>query len=365
MNTFNKVSIINATKKNKSIMDIEMEHQDNNLLLDVPDEIFNIYHNYLDLKSYISFVSTCRHTSTEASKRIVAQKRINAFSGILCEIQEKLCSIQATFATEGGSNMLLSCLLRKLIFASATKDEMAQNATSLAQTQCLEEYNRLYMHCLEEFDMTLVQFNNNLENAQFEYRGFNIIGINNNERHMLDMFKSILQETYFSRPFLSHCYVSFGDVFVEMNCDDETIMFDVHTHDNAGNWVFLEVVINAWIKKVDALEIQCDDDIILLAKVRNIGINITENWLSWPKNNYNALTVVSELLFKFMGNDRFFQGAEKVTVEVWNDTLENNWILANVARGHLQCSRYEETLLRISYSIIDEYDQNRIMDIDE
>jgi hypothetical protein len=364
MNTFNKVSIINATKKNK-VMDTEMEHQNTNLLLDVPDEILKVYYHYLDFKSYLHFLGVCKHISKDGTKQRIFRKSVDALGSILSQVQDRLIHMQRTFSSEKGSNMLLSCLLRKLIFASATNDEMIQHSTSIAQTQCLEEYNSLLMRCLEEFDMTIVQFNNNLENAQFEYRGFNIIGIHTNERHMLNAFKSILQETYFNKPFVSHFYISYDAVHIEINCDDHDIMFDVHHQDNDGNWVFLLDIVKLWMETIDNGNNVDNDDVILLAKSRDVGIDISEKWLSWSRHNEHAVSVIAELLLKFMPNDSFFKGAEKVNVEIWNDTLEDNWIFAIVAREHLQCSKYEETILSFTHSMLEEYDNQQIIIMDE
>lgn len=336
-------------KMSSSSSDITFNEEDiiesKNLLLDVPDEIVEIYSSFLDLKSNAMFNCACKKGCDKKSLR---RSELFALSKMFVSIVDMVTNIHDIFGTLDGQKKLLSNMLRRLIYTSVS-DIPTDADQSYASSKTLTEYKRIMEIVVEEMDISLFNFNNLLEDSQFEYRGYEIINIVKEKREELDNFKNIISNRYFSNEFTIHTYSTFGNMFLELQCDDDHVMIDIHEKKdiNAFNWTFLTDVIKQFVFY--------NPEHKLIYEMKNSTIEINDNMIYWNKDNQNAPYVIVELIHELLDCSSIYKGSDDTIVEVWNDSVEINWLLGDVVNEVQNSGMYSNMLRDITNDIQDEY----------
>jgi hypothetical protein len=303
-----------------------VEYDNNNLILGVPSEVVKCYAQYLDLKSLVMFhcasKTSCDRQYLRYSEERAIQRMLDGIVGVCKDILNIVSSRE-------GQNRMLANILRKLIYVSVS-DVTPHTNNSIATTQTLTEYNAILDHITNEMDISMYTFNELLEDAQFEFRGFNIINITKERRDDLDKVKSMIQEWYFSKPFTVHTYSTFGTTCVELDCNKEVAMFDVHRHMNeeaeAQDMMFLMDAITHLTNGEDGV---LPDDVKLIEEM-NKHVKLVQYMYHWDMDNKQSTNVMSRMIMRLMDCHPFFEGSTEICLEVWNDILDDNWVLASV-----------------------------------
>lgn len=323
-----------------------------NLLLDVPNEILSEYMQHMDVKTTIMFLATCKKTHNldiEGSPKPSVAKKIEGLGNIISDYVDVVKSIHATLMSERVRDEMMANILRKLIYISVSNGTHYVNSDSLiAFDQCRAEYERLYLYFVEQMDISKPVFNNILEDAQFEFRGFSIINISDVRRQELDMFKNLLKGWYFQGEYTAQANIQYNDTCMEIYADGENIVFDVHRHDiDDDGLVFFQDFVEEWKNKKD------EDS--LRDAFEQSKITIKNNRLEWPMTNTQAPKVIAELLIKLMPDPMFYRGGEVFNTEVWNSIMEDNWLLNEVVNETMTSYRFDEALSNASLQIVDDF----------
>lgn len=309
------------------------ECNDNNLILDVPQEIVKRYAHNLDLKSLVMFHRACKTTYDE---ELLRRKEETSLQRMLDGIVGVCRDILNIVSTPQGQNRLLANILRKLIYVSVS-DVTPNTNNIIATTQTLSEYNAILDVVTNELDISVYIFNELLEDAQFEFRGFNIINISKERRDDLDRVKDIIREWYFSKPFTVHTYCSFGTTCVELDCNREVAMFDVHRNmdEESQDMMFLMDAINQF-----KTEQHDDKDDVKLLNDLDKHVKLVQYMYHWDMDNNESTQAMSRVMRRLMDCHPFFKGSTEIHLEVWNDLLDDNWVLANVVDDMLTNGMY-------------------------
>lgn len=324
-----------------------------NLLLDVPVEILQVYSSFLDLKSTIMFNQVC---SRSRDKKGVIQCEFDSLLKMFSSVSNMIKDLYDVFGTIESQNRLLAGMLRRLIYTSVSNDMSFGNEVTYAFSKTLEEYQnimRLTMETMDDDHLSVLDFNNLLEDVQFEFRGFQIVNITEKRREQLDTMKSIVRGHYFSHEFTVYTYTTFGNIFLEFQCDKDNIMVDVHERldDEIFSWSFLTDMLRDF-------NLNSPDNEIL-KKMRDNNIQITNNMISWNKNSHNGINVFTEIVKFLVDCSSMYKGSDDNMVEIWNDTLEVRWLLKDTVNNILNDGMYSPMLRNITNSIQDEfYDYN-------
>lgn len=316
-----------------------------NLLLDVPQEILQIYSSFLDLKSNVMFNAACRRSS---DKETVSKSEYNTLSRMFSSISYMINDLYNIFGTEQGQNKLLANMLRRIIYISVS-DIPSPSEVPYVTTRSLAEYHNLMTLTMETMDISGFDFNNLMEDIQFECRGFKILNITKERREKLDKIKEVIHKHYFSEKFTIYTYSTFGNIFVELQCNEEKVMIDIHERleDDIFSWSFIADTLKDFI--INSPE----HDIV--KKIKENNIEITNNMITWNKANNYAPFVISEIVNELMDCSNLFKGSDDNLVEVWNDTIEVNWLLKNVVTEILSNGVYSLVLRNITNSVQDEF----------
>ena len=306
-----------ATEANKDC-------DNSNLILGVPIEVVKCYAQYLDLQSLVMFNTASK---TSCDRQYLRYREERAIQKMLDGIVGVCKDILNIVSTREGQSRLLANILRKLIYVSVS-DVTPHTNDSIATTKTLAEYNAIMELITNELEISMYTFNELLEDAQFEFRGFNIINITKARRDDLDKVKSMIREWYFSKPFTVHTYSTFGTTCVELDCNKEVAMFDVHRHMNeeTQDMMFLMDAITHFINGNDGLLL---DDVKLIEEMDK-HVKLVQYMYHWDMDNKQSTKVMSRMMMRLMDCHSFFEGSTEICVEVWNDILDDNWVLSSV-----------------------------------
>lgn len=316
-----------------------------NLLLDVPQEILQVYSSFLDLKSNVMFNASCSRSS---DKETISKSEYNTISRMFSSISYMINDLYNIFGTEQGQNKLLASMLRRLIYISVS-DIPSPSEVPYVTTRYLSEYHNLMTLTMETMDISCFDFNNLLEDIQFECRGFKILNISKERRENIDKIKEVIHKYYFSDEFTMYTYSTFGNIFLELQCDKEKIMIDIHERleDDIFSWSFIADTLKDFIIN------NPEHDIV--EKIKKNNIEITKDMITWDKTNNYAPFVISEIVNELMDCSKLFKGSDDNLVEVWNDTIEVNWLLKNIVTEILSNGMYSLVLRNITNSVQDEF----------
>jgi hypothetical protein len=325
-----------------------MEFDSSSLINDVPEEVLALYAEQLDLKSCALFSNVSRKTYKNCA-HITKKKREYAFEMAFVNICEVLKEVHKTITSDVMQDRLLADILRKLIFVSASNILNTQGASSLAFDKCLTEYNRIYTQ-FENVDIDWLDFNRLLEDAQFEFRGYNIIGINVEQRQILDTFKSYLKSMYFSRDFTIHSYLSFIEYNIEVDYNGENYQLDIdYEDDNCDMWQFLvHDTYNKWLVETVKTDLHAEHD--------RLQIKAELGMLSWNSGDINTTKFLSKLIMHLMPKMfGIFRGSNHVRFEYWNETMELNWLLREVVNDMSNAHGFKEAIINAVHAVQDEF----------
>ncbi len=321
-----------------------VDEQRKNIITDVPPELVKCFAQFLDVKSLVMFNCACQATcDADGLKRA----EVSALQGMLDGVVKLSKEILEIVSTREGQDRLLASILRKLIYISVS-DLTSHSHETLASTQTLSEYNALMESVTHEMDISLYAFNDLLEDAQFEFRGFNIINICKERRDDLDKIKALIRSRYFAKSFTVHTYSTFGATCIEFNCNVEKAMFDVHQHldEETSDMMFLN-------DKVTALVNTHPEDELVRRMAGNI--EMVHYMMHWNIDNHDATKVMASLMTRLMDCSPFYKGSSEICMEVWNDTMEENWVLSQVVEEVLTNGMYAFTLKDITDECTREY----------
>lgn len=340
--------------------------QSMNLLKDVPKQVLYNYAQHLDARSCAMFVSAC--SLTRDTVGLLPQDKHNEMIGeLVCKTVELLISIHDVISTKASRDRLLANILRKLIFVSASDFVNAQGQSAIAHEKCMWEHHRLFQYFRNLLDITWLQFNNLLEDAQFEFRGFDIITLNDEDRQLLNTFKQHIENIYFEKPFTIHSYFTKDTLSMEIDYDGKHVCFDMHEETIDGNhrrWSYLYDKVNDWLTS----------DLTPLHQLfHKTNFSICNEMVCWnPKvtARSSVSNIMGQLLPLLMPDtSKFLRGTKDITLEVWNDTMESNWVLTDVIHEMLNFNDYKIHLINICYEVEDTYNlymfANRMTDIEE
>jgi hypothetical protein len=344
---------IHRKTKQTKMCSSQNDNSNSNLLLDVPIEILQIYSNFLDLKSNVMFNCVCKRTCDEKN---IARSKFNTLLKMFTSVSHMVQDLYDVFGTIEGQNRLLASMLRRLIYSSVSKNTSYQNEVSYVATQTLEEYRnimRLTMETMGDDGLSVFDFNNLLEDVQFEFRGFQIVNITKQRREQLDKMKSIIRNHYFSHDFTVYTYTTFGDMFLEFQCNKENMMIDIHERldDEIFSWSFLVDIVKAFNIN--------NPEHVISKRMKENNFEIKNNVICWNKQNDNGVYVFTEIVKRLIDCSSIYKGSNDNIVEIWNDTVENNWLLKDVVSNILNTEMYSFMLRSITNSVQDDfYDYN-------
>lgn len=331
-------------KQYEACTEVEMNTAANNLILDVPKELLHKYFQFLDVKSSIMFVNTCR--KVEETKNNIKIRERATLSSILSKVATLLNKIHFLVTSAYEQNKLMANILRKLIFSSVLGNQNhVVNYSPFAIQQCVTEYNHLQQYIAEEMDIDWYSFNEYLENSQFEFRGFEILNMSESARNTLNLFKSLIKKYYFNGDFTIHAYLSYDNIFFEIDCDNDHITLDVHSTNSKYKWIFLSDLISK--------------DENMVKYLNNVGVYVDKNMIKWNKNNSSACSIISEVILKLMYNVNYLQGTSDITLQVWNENIEKSWGFSAVTLELIASNRFETQLSDITFEAIDEFDYHK------
>ena len=331
---------------------IKRTSQSINLLKDVPKKVVYNYAQYLDAKSCAMFMTTCSLTR-DAVGGLQKDKHNEMIGELVCKTVELLVCIHNVITTKASRDRLLANILRKLIFVSASDVVNAEGTSAIAFDKCIWEHHRLFSYFRDLLDISWMQFNNLLEDAQFEFRGFDIITLNEEDRRLLDTFKNHIEQIYFNKPFTIHSYFIKDTLSMEIDYDGKHICFDIHEESREGNhryWSYLYDKVNGWL---------AGDSTPLHHVFHESKFSICNKMVCWdPKVSArsNVSHLMGQLLPMLMPDtSMFLRGTKDITLEVWNDTMETNWVLTDVIHEMLNVNDYKIHLINISHEVEDIY----------
>lgn len=308
------------------------------IIQSAPIEILTKYFEALPLKSAIKFASCCK-TLQNLMGPLVNNKEKQTLGTILSNMIYTLKSFHRDFTSPEAKHGMLSLMLRRLIHTSAIYD-VVDNAETLFpnHSKYYDEYNTMFLYVNEEIEMDVKEFNTMLENAQFEYRGFTIIGLPFHQRQRLNNFKNVIETKYFSEPFRIQTYLAYeNNAFIEIVFDGEYVDFDFHMRrPSDGQWIFIDQEINRLQKP--------------LSYVSEINRMICFHYL-----NSEAIKEIVDLLYDLFASSvrgELVKGAEQTNVSIWNDVYEDNAVLAETIHSYMENYNIEAMIHNISHNAI-------------
>lgn len=324
-----------------------------NLILDVPHEILNEYMRHMDVKTTIMYLAACKKTQRldvrGLSHKPSVAKKIEGLGKIISAYVDVVKSMHATLMSERVRNGMMANILRKLIYISVSHETHYINSGSIvAFDQCRAEYERLFLYFVEQMDINKATFNNILEDAQLEFRGFSIINISDVQRQELDMFKDLLKGWYFHGEYTAQANIQYNDTCMEIYADGEMIVFDVHRQDvDDDGLVFFQDIVEEWMNRTDRDSLRDAFD--------QTDITIKYNRLQWPMTDTQAPKVIAELIIRLMPDPMFYTGGEIFNTEVWNSIMEENWLLNEVVNETMTSYGFDDVLCSASSQIVDAF----------
>lgn len=312
----------------------------------VPQEILMKYFETLPLKPAINFASSSKWLQQLLCNRI-EKKEEEYVLAMLLHIIKSLKAFYNDMVSRDRTNNMLSFMLRRLIHTTAVYNTINDADLNFAlSTKFNDEYNNTFMYVNEELEMNIKEFNTYMENAQFEYRGFNIVGLPLHERQRLDAFKRVIENRYFNEPFKLQTYLAFdNNVFMEIIIDNDFVEFDFHyRRPEDGQWVFIDQAINAAS--------------ISLEHAREIN-----RMLCFHHQNNEAVREIVTIMFMLFNKTVkgcVVKGAEQTNVSVWNNMYEDNIVLAETINCHMSDYGIDDILHEITKTAIHGEDFARV-----
>lgn len=343
-----KEECIHRMSKQTKMCSSESENSCKNLLMDVPIEILQVYSKFLDLKSSVMFNKVCKRTYDKAN---IKKSEFNTLLKMFSSVSYMIKDLYDLFGTIESQNKLLAGILRRLIYTSMFNNMYFQNDISYVTAKTLDEYHEILRLTMESMDynLSMFEFNNLLEDVQFEFRGYSILNLTKQKREQLEKLKSIIREHYFSHDFTIYTYTTFGNVFIEFQCNKDNIMVDIHErlNDEIFSWSFLTDTLKAYNDS------NSDNDIFNMMKDNEM--EIVDNMISWKKGNTKGIYVFTEIVKLLIDCSSIYKGSDDNIVEVWNDTIDTNWLLKEVTDDILSSGLYQMILKNITNSVQDDF----------
>lgn len=308
-------------------------------ITNVPDEIVIKFFDMLDLKNAIRFAS-CSSSLFNVLQERFLEKEKQTVTSILDNIIKKIQQFYADIASEQAQDGMLSFMLRRMIHTTAVYDALGENdMTFHYHSKYQDEFNNVFLQTNEEIEMDVKEFLTYMENAQFEYRGFNIIGLPIVHRNSLNMFKQMIERRYFNEPFKIQTYLAFeNNAFIEIIFDGEFVEFDFHmrrVHD--GQWIFIDQEINR-----------------LNIPLKHVRMANRLLWFHY--SDHKAIVEIVDLLFDIFHSTvkgHLIKGAEQTNVSIWNDMYEDNAVLAEAVHNYMIDYNVESQIQQVSQSALE------------
>lgn len=279
-------------------------------MANVPLEVIGSINDHLDLKSSIHLGTVSKLFREPISEKL-RDKEEETLNKMLQLVSQQIKFVHSQMTSENSKAEVLANLLRRLIWTTTTVDEEPPDTLAGIQSHCMQEYDNLHLYVCEEMDLSWEMYNTLMENAQFEYRGFQIVGLHPHIRNDLDNFKELVETRYYDDDFKIHVYISFAnDTYIEMIFDGQQLSCDVHTR-----------IEERWHFITDMLE---NTEKHLFMK---------DNMIVFDANNEDE--AIRELCQVIMTKIRprissnLFKGAESVNVSIWNSVYEENVVFAS------------------------------------
>lgn len=308
------------------------------LIHNVPTELLIKYFDCCDLKTAIRLAS-CSSTLQDLFGCLITNKEKKLVIQTMTDMLIALKTFHEDLTCIQTRNGLLSFMLRRLIYTTAIYDTLdstdnIHNTNILQYSKYQEEFNDIFLQINEEMHMDLKEFNTFMENAQFEYRGYTIIGLPPEQRHRLDVFKHILEFRYFSEPLKIQTYLAYADnVFIEVILDGEHIEFDFHMRiSESGQWVFI-------------------DQAIANTQLQLTYVKEKNRMLCFHYNNSNAIQELVGVIFNLFNSSvkgNLVKGAEQTNISIWNNMYEENALFAEAINNYMLNYNIEILLQNIS-----------------
>lgn len=300
-----------------------MESSMAQLLLDVPSSVRKIYMEVLDVKSAAMLVCTCSKYAQDKvfvknKKHASMIKLFDDFVSLGQSTYEYLNSVVA-------QNAMMSDILRKLIYTSVTIDYHTDEAAMHGPQLCYQEYQTICHQLCEELQITWFKCNTLLENAQFEYRGYNIIGLNERERELLDTVKDKLHSRYFGDDddeISINIYAQLGDFYIDLQFCNSEITLDVYKNTSEDKWEYVGDLVTA-------------DDIL------HSNISMQSGTFVWNMSHTCQTKYIVDLIEKHFADNKLLTGGGHSSMSIWSNETENCFILREVINQHKMLRGYE------------------------
>lgn len=279
-------------------------------LINMPLEVVVSINDYLDLKSSIQLRSVAKMFVEPVTEGIPIKEK-KTIHNIIKLVSQQIKNVHFQLISETSKAEILANLLRRLIWTTTTVEEEPPDALAGIQSHCIQEYNNLFLYVNEEMDMSWAMFNTLMENAQFEYRGFRIVGLPPEVRTDLDNFKQLVEAKYYDDEYKVQVYISFADdTYFEIVFDGIQLSCDMHTRID-DKWTF---ITDALSNNENYLAIE-NGMVILSADHEDDAIN--------------ELCQVMMTMIRPKITSDLFKGAQTVNLSVWNSVYEENIVFAS------------------------------------
>lgn len=317
---------------------------------------------FLDIKSCVMFSKACRRTRNSCEE-LLKSNVYTAVSEVIRQVIDVAKTAHETVSNPETQKSLMADILRKIIFSSVTDEVNTNGTSSIAHTKCVAEYNLLLDYFTESMDVTWKQFNILLEDAQFEFRGYNIIGMAEEHRIMLNEFKRRIHNIYFDENFTIHTYLSLTEVDMEINYDGKTFTFylmsnyglsdtdsDSNDGDNGGNAHRIQYFPSELHRRKNTDDVEINDLLREIEKCDTLNDRDVISWKSDDATNKHMANLLSKLLLKVMPEvTTLLKGTTKTTLEFWNTAMDHNWLLGEVLNNLAYTRGYKAMLSNITF----------------
>jgi hypothetical protein len=306
------------------------------LIFNVPLNILNVYVEHLDIKSSIMLLCSSRKMSELT--HFIQRKRLHSMKELISELITLGKSINNYINSHNTRRDMLSVILRKLIYTSSTITYHYNPLNVDGPHLCNQEYNTLCDEIGE--NMSWYKFNALLENAQFEFRGFNIIIDDPSERKELDDFKNALLSRYFGEDTCFNMYTQVGNFYIDIYFSNNEISFDLYRYcdlewEYLGEHITEEQIQGTGLKRKNnslILNINDDDD-----------VDVSE-------------TIVKLIEMIFPEND-ILNGGYQSQINLWSSKTEECWILRETLNHQFAIKDYENEMQRIVNKFTSDFGQ--------
>jgi hypothetical protein len=302
-----------------------MENTKTKLLLEVPTSVMKAYLEMLDVKSAAMLIASCRQYANE--RIFVKNKKIASMNKLLEDFIELAASTYKYMNSYATRYAMMSDILRKLIYTSVTINHHTDESTMHGPQLCYQEYEDICTEFCqeEELDLTWHKLNSLLENAQFEFRGFNIIGISPAERELLDTIKERLFARYFDSDMTVNIYTQMGDFYMDINVSNNEITVDIY-RSHEDTWQYLG---EAAVSEED---------------LEGSNIIISNGTFVWNIEHESQCKYITSILEKYYPHNNILVGGDQATMSFYNSHTEDCFVLREVINQHKLLKGYESNV---------------------